>query len=167
MSPTPRRRRRPPPDPFPDRGLAELGLAVGDAVRFRRSDTERWKPATVARRERDGSVGLHDAKGASRAIPIHCIEVRDAGPRGGVVWEPLPERAARTEQLPLVAPPTPGRRRSGPAASTFPADEAGSDVGSTRPPADRPRHAADTTASVDESGPGADHDRGDEQLRLL
>lgn len=104
MSPTARRQRRtPPPDPFPERGLAELGLAPGDQVRFRRSDAERWKPATVARRERDGSVGLHDAKGASRAIPVACIEVRTTGPRGGTVWEPLVERAARTEQLALVA----------------------------------------------------------------
>ena len=103
MSPTAPRRRTAPPDPFPERGLAELGLAPGDQVRFRRSDTERWKPATVARRERDGSVGLHDPKGASRAIPVACIEVRDTGPRGGVVWEALGERAMRTEQMALVA----------------------------------------------------------------
>ena len=32
------------------------------------------------RRERDGSVGLRDAKGASRAIAIDLIEVRTAGP---------------------------------------------------------------------------------------
>ena len=103
MSPTPRRRRSaPPPDPFPETGLAELGLASGDQVRFRRAETERWKQATVARRERDGSVGLHDPKGASRAIPVACIEVRTAGPRGGVVWEPLVERAARTEQMRLI-----------------------------------------------------------------
>ena len=54
------------------------------------------------RRERDGSVGLRDAKGASRAIAIDLIEVRTAGPRGGVVWEPLTERAGRTEQLRLL-----------------------------------------------------------------
>ena len=29
------------------------------------------------------------------------VEVRTTGPRGGVVWEPLPERAARTEQMGL------------------------------------------------------------------
>lgn len=85
-----------------DSGLAQLGLKPGDRVRFRRRDDERWKEAVVERRERDGSVGLRDAKGAARAIAVHLIEVRDTGPRGGVVWEPLPERAARTEQMRLL-----------------------------------------------------------------
>ncbi|MCX7619893.1 MAG: hypothetical protein N2037_03485 [Acidimicrobiales bacterium] len=88
--------------PFPEYGLAELGLAPGDQVRFRRGPKERWKIGTVVRRERDGSVGLTDLKGAARAIPISLIEVRTTGPRGGTVWEPLPERAARTEQLRLL-----------------------------------------------------------------
>ncbi len=88
--------------PHQDARLAELGLAVGDRVRFRRTETERWKPATVAGRERDGSVGLRDAKGAARAIPIALIEVRITGRRGGVGWEPLAERAARTEQMRLL-----------------------------------------------------------------
>jgi len=83
-------------------GLAELGLAPGDTVRFRRRETERWKQAVVARRERDGSVGLHDGRGASRSIPIELIEVQAQGPRGGLVWEPVADRAARTEQIPLV-----------------------------------------------------------------
>ncbi len=104
MPPRPKRARRATaaPDPFPESGLAELGLAPGDAVRFRRRDSERWKDATVARRERDGSVGLHDDKGAARSLPIDLIEVRTKGPRGGVVWEPLASRAARTEQLRLL-----------------------------------------------------------------
>jgi hypothetical protein len=82
--------------------LAELGLAEGDAVRFRRRDGERWKPATVARRETDGSVGLRDTKGALRALPLALVEVRTTGPRGGVVWEPLTDRAGRTEQMKLL-----------------------------------------------------------------
>lgn len=91
-----------PPDAFAERGLVELGLAPGDRVRFRRNDGERWKEATAFGRERDGSVWLHDVKGASRAIAVQHIEVRTTGPRGGVVWEPLAERAARTEQLKLL-----------------------------------------------------------------
>jgi hypothetical protein len=83
-------------------GLTELGLRRGDRVRFRRRADERWKPATVERRERDGSIGLRDGRGAARAIAVDHIEVRDTGPRGGVVWEPLPERAARTEQMRLL-----------------------------------------------------------------
>ncbi len=85
-----------------DSRLAELGIAAGDRVRFRRSSNERWKEAVVVRRERDGGVGLRDPKGAARAIAIELIEVRDRGPRGGVVWEPLTERAARTEQMKLL-----------------------------------------------------------------
>jgi hypothetical protein len=84
-----------------DTSLGELGLKPGDQVRFRRRDSERWKEAVVERRERDGSLGLRDAKGASRAIDLDLVEVRTRGPRGGVVWEPVPERAARTEQMPL------------------------------------------------------------------
>ena len=80
------RSRRPPPSPYPDASLAELGLSEGDVVRFRRLDDERWKQATVERREKDGSVGLRDGKGASRALPIDRIEVRTAGRRGGVRW---------------------------------------------------------------------------------
>ncbi len=81
--------------------LAELGLKAGDRVRFRRREGDRWREGVAERREKDGSVGIRDAKGASRAILPDRIEVKDKGPRGGVVWEPLPERAARTEQLDL------------------------------------------------------------------
>jgi hypothetical protein len=82
--------------------LEQLGVRAGDRVRFRRRDSERWKEAVVERLEKDGSLGLRDAKGASRAIELDLIEVRSTGPRGGVVWEPVVERAARTEQMPLL-----------------------------------------------------------------
>ena len=81
--------------------LAELGLRPGDRVRFRRRGSERWKEGVVERREKDGSIGLRDAKGAARAMDVDLVEVRATGPRGGVVWEPVRDRAARTEQLPL------------------------------------------------------------------
>jgi hypothetical protein len=97
-----RRRADDAPPPFADSALAELGLRRGDTVRFRRSASERWKPATVERRERDGSLGLRDDKGASRAIALACVEVRSTGRRGGTVWEPVAERAARTEQMKLL-----------------------------------------------------------------
>jgi hypothetical protein len=84
-----------------DSALAALGLRSGDQVRFRRRESERWKDAVVERREKDGSLGLRDDKGASRAIDLDLVEVRTTGPRGGVVWEPVAERAARTEQMPL------------------------------------------------------------------
>jgi hypothetical protein len=87
---------------LPDSRLAELGLEAGARVRFRRRSDERWKEAVVTGRERDGSVGLRDAKGAARAIAVDLIEVRGTGPRGGVVWEPLADRAARTEQMRLL-----------------------------------------------------------------
>lgn len=89
-------------DPFPESGLAVLGLRPGDTVRFRRRDDERWKEAVVVRRERDGSIGLRDVNGAARAIALEHVQVRAVGPRGGTVWESLAERAARTEQLRLL-----------------------------------------------------------------
>lgn len=98
----PASKKRAAPEPFPAAGLAELGLGEGDRIRFRRRDGERWKDGTVARREADGSLGVRDSKGALRALPLDLVEVRTVGPRGGTVWEPLPERAARTEQMKLL-----------------------------------------------------------------
>jgi len=82
--------------------LAQLGLTRGDRVRFRRREAERWKDATVVGVERDGSLGLADRKGAARAIDRDLIEVRVAGPRGGLTWVPLAEWAERAEQLRLL-----------------------------------------------------------------
>lgn len=82
--------------------LAQLGIQAGDRVRFRRNPDGRWHEGTAIRRERDGSLGVRDKKGASRAIPLDLIEVKGEGPRGAVRWEPLLERAARTEQLRLL-----------------------------------------------------------------
>lgn len=84
-----------------DRGLVEIGLTAGDHVRFRRG-SKNWQGGVVERRERDGSVGLRDAKGAARAIPVDRLEVRANGPRGGDQWEPVSGRAARDEQLRLL-----------------------------------------------------------------
>jgi hypothetical protein len=82
--------------------LVELGLAAGMRVRFRRDPNDRWKLAVVERVERDGSLGLRDSKGASRAIPVELVEVETRGPRGAKTWEPVTERAARNEQLKLL-----------------------------------------------------------------
>ncbi|HVM52546.1 MAG TPA: hypothetical protein VM262_05070 [Acidimicrobiales bacterium] len=82
--------------------LVMLGLAPGMRVRFRREPTDRWKPAIVERIEKDGSLGLRDEKGASRAIPVELVEVETRGPRGAWTWEPVTERAAREEQLKLL-----------------------------------------------------------------
>jgi hypothetical protein len=81
--------------------LEAVGLKVGDRVRFRRREGEHWHEARVERREKDGSIGVRDGKGASRAIPLERLEIRGRGPRGAVTWEPALERAARTEQMEL------------------------------------------------------------------
>jgi hypothetical protein len=81
--------------------LLDLGLRPGEKARFRRRDNERWKEATIVRLERDGSIGLRDAKGASRAVPLELVEVQAEGPRGARGWEPVATRANRVEQLNL------------------------------------------------------------------
>jgi hypothetical protein len=96
-----RRRAAAPGDERPS-GLTILGLTPGEQVRFRRESTSRWQEAVVVRRERDGSIGLTDRRGAARAIAVELIEVRCLGPRGGSAWEPLVTRASRTEQLRLL-----------------------------------------------------------------
>jgi hypothetical protein len=80
-------RRQPPIDD----GLAELGLEIGQLVRYIGSSDKRYRDGVVLRRERDGSVGLRDERGRARAIPPERIEVRTVGPRGGEQWIPLTE----------------------------------------------------------------------------
>jgi hypothetical protein len=70
-------------------------------VRYRRGGT-RWHPGRVTRVERDGSIGITDANGGARAIPVERVEVRFTGRRGGRAWEPLADRVARAEQLRLL-----------------------------------------------------------------
>jgi hypothetical protein len=92
----------PTPAPLVDPALLQVGLRPGDKVRFRRRGGGTWSEAKVERRERDGSVGVRDAKGAARAITLDRLQVRTTGRRGGVVWEPVVERAGRDEQLGLL-----------------------------------------------------------------
>jgi hypothetical protein len=89
-----------PPPP-----LEALGLAVGDRVRWRERAGVRWSEGRVVGRERDGSVGVRDGRGASRALVAERLEVRVPGPRGGRGWEAVTDRAARTEQLTLWTTP--------------------------------------------------------------
>lgn len=74
--------------PFDD-GLAEVGLEIGQIVRYQGSTDRRFHDGVVLRRERDGSIGLRDERGRARAIAIDKIEVRVLGPRGGEQWIPL------------------------------------------------------------------------------
>jgi len=85
----------------PDAGLAPLGLVAGDRVRWRDRSGARWREGRVVGRERDGSVGVRDGRGASRALRPERLEVATRGPRGGATWEPVVERAARSEQMGL------------------------------------------------------------------
>lgn len=95
-----------PSDPEPaalaESALVAVGLRPGDRVRFRQRDGGAWKEARVERRERDGSIGVRDERGAARAIALDRLQVRTSGKRGGVVWEPVADRANRDEQLGLL-----------------------------------------------------------------
>ena len=99
---SPRRTPEPPRGPAPAEVLAPLGLAPGEAVRFRRRPGGRWHEGRVTGLEKDGSLAVSDEKGAARALPFDVVEVRIVGPRGAKSWEPLPERVSRTEQLRLL-----------------------------------------------------------------
>lgn len=96
------RRKEPTPAALAESALVAVGLRPGDRVRFRQREGAMWKEATVERRERDGSVGVRDERGAARAIPLERLQVRTTGKRGGVVWEPVVDRAGRDEQLGLL-----------------------------------------------------------------
>lgn len=81
--------------------LAMLGITTDQRVRFRRTEGGRWLEGTAKNREPDGSLGLQDARGRRRSIPIEAVEVQVRGPRGGRVWAPLVDVAAAIEQLDL------------------------------------------------------------------
>ena len=83
-------------------GLETLGLSAGDKVRFRRREGGRWHVGVLRGREADGSLAISDEKGAARALPVDRVEVAAPGPRGARGWEPVAERAARTEQMRLL-----------------------------------------------------------------
>ena len=91
--------KEPTPAALAESALLAIGLRPGDRVRFRKADGGSWQEAKVERRERDGSVGVRDGRGAARAITLDRLQVRTTGPRGGVVWEPVTDRADRDEQL--------------------------------------------------------------------
>jgi hypothetical protein len=92
----------PTPAPLADSALLEVGLRPGDRVRFRQREGGAWKEGRVERRERDGSIGVRDERGAARALPVDRLQVRATGRRGGTVWEPVTERVGRDEQLGLL-----------------------------------------------------------------
>ena len=85
-----------------DAGLVVLGLRPGETVRWHPPGTGGWQLGVVARRERDGSVGVTDRRGLARSLPVDRLEVSCTGPRGAPGWEPLSQRAARSEQLRLL-----------------------------------------------------------------
>lgn len=74
--------------PLDDR-LADVGLEIGQLVRYMGRSDKRFREGVVLRRERDGSIGLRDDNDRARAIPVEDIEVRVVGPRGGEQWIPL------------------------------------------------------------------------------
>jgi hypothetical protein len=75
-----------------DDGLADVGLEIGQIVRYVGRSDRRPREGVVLRREKDGSVGLRDERGRARAIPVDSIEVRVVGPRGGESWVPLTDQ---------------------------------------------------------------------------
>ena len=77
--------------------LEQLGLRVGERVRWRPRHGARWVEGHVTGRERDGSIGVRYPQGRARALPLDRLEVRATGPRGASTWEPAVDRAARTE----------------------------------------------------------------------
>lgn len=81
--------------------LERLALRGGERIRFLRADRSRWQDGIVVGVERDGSLSVRDTKGASRAVPLEHVLVRVQGSRGATRWEPLLDRAGRTEQLEL------------------------------------------------------------------
>ena len=79
--------------------LPVIGLRAGERVRFRHG--ARWHDGKLAGVEADGSLRVHDRKGAARSLPRESVEVRRTGPRGASVWRSVPAVSGETEQLGL------------------------------------------------------------------
>jgi hypothetical protein len=69
--------------------LNDVGLTVGEAVRFVPRPNARKQRGTVRNMNPDGSVTLTDPKGSCRSIPLDRIERIVRGPRGGTYYKPL------------------------------------------------------------------------------
>lgn len=80
-------------------GLPAIGLRAGEPVRYRKGS--RWQEGRLGGVEPDGSLRVHDAKGAARSLPADRVEVRRAGTRGGAVWRSVPDVMGNDEQLGL------------------------------------------------------------------
>jgi hypothetical protein len=83
--------------------LDQLGLQRGDAVRFAPSSQgqARLQDGTVKGSNKDGSLTIIDAKGASRAIPPERVWRGSRTPRGRHRWVPLMDGE---QQLQLFRP---------------------------------------------------------------
>ena len=79
--------------------LPALGLRAGERARFRKG--ARWQEGRLAGVEPDGSLRVHDAKGAARSLSPERVEVRREGPRGAVAWRSVPDVMGDVEQLGL------------------------------------------------------------------
>lgn len=88
-------------DDGPAIALRALGLRPGQTVRFRRTAGEHWVEGVILGVEKDASIGVRDADGRFRAVPVPRIEVRVDGPRGGRRWRRVSDVAASVEQLGL------------------------------------------------------------------
>lgn len=62
---------------------------IGEQVRWRRDESQRWTYATVTGINRDGSLHVRTQAGKPRDLRPEQVEHQIAGPRGGQLWEPL------------------------------------------------------------------------------
>src|SRR5690606_5924282 len=70
--------------------IAQLGLELGQKIRFRLYDGQDWSAGKVHGDNKDGSLTLVEEKtGHLRAIMPDRIEIQKRGPRGGIKWTPL------------------------------------------------------------------------------
>jgi hypothetical protein len=81
--------------------LAQLRLASGEPVRFRKVEGGRWLPGKMSGVAVDGSITIHDANGAARSLRPERVEVRRPGSRGHLTWQLVSDVAITWEQLAL------------------------------------------------------------------
>jgi hypothetical protein len=81
--------------------LAQLRLASGEPVRFRKVEGGRWLTGKMSGVGSDGSITIHDSNGAARSLRPERVEVRRPDGRGRLTWQLVSDVAITWEQLAL------------------------------------------------------------------
>ncbi len=69
--------------------LDELGISIGDTIRFRRNEEQHWETGVVRGDYKDGSITIIDSDKRWRAMMPDKCQILTFGIRGAKKWKTL------------------------------------------------------------------------------